>query len=54
MKKLVCISLLVFGLSFFNSCTPESIADQEYEKYQATDKGDVTAPGAEDEEDSND
>ncbi|WP_430410003.1 hypothetical protein [Kordia sp.] len=54
MKKLVCISALVFGLSFFNSCTPNSVEEQEYEEFQATDKGDVTAPGVEDEEDSND
>lgn len=40
MKKLVFISLVVFGLSFFNSCTPDSVADQEYEEFQATDKKD--------------
>ncbi|QHI35787.1 hypothetical protein IMCC3317_11350 [Kordia antarctica] len=40
MKKLVIISLVVLGVSFFNSCTPDSVTDQEYEEFQATDKKD--------------
>lgn len=53
MKKLVKSLVIVFGMIGIYACTPDTIVENEHE-IEATDKGDVSAPGVEDEEDSND
>lgn len=51
MKKILAIGLFLVGLSFFGSCNPDSIADQQYDETEATGHGEVGDPKDQDDED---
>ncbi|MBC8757139.1 hypothetical protein H2O64_20890 [Kordia sp. YSTF-M3] len=38
MKKVLLVCLFIVGMNLSTSCNPDSIADQEYEEIQSTDK----------------